>query len=127
MFGDNVWVGNVCRGVFKRLDRSSLNKKIKMSADNGIYILESPGENGDEYRVISATAIENITYEPNRQGFNIEMLRNYFGRAKVFGNMVEATDEAWRLYNEIMEGPIPVIEYGISKIVLPFPFPKELR
>jgi hypothetical protein len=92
-----------------------------MSADNGIYILESD----DGYRITHAQAIENITYDPDDTGYNQEWVKCLFGDCKVFSTIDQARDEAWRLYNEIMESDFPIVEYGISTVGYLPTFPKE--
>jgi hypothetical protein len=87
-----------------------------MSADNGIYILQTPAIGGGfEYRVTEAGAIDNITYE-NENG-NPEQVVSYFGKCKVFTDHTEAWQEAARL-----EPQYDILEYGVSSIGLPFPF-----
>ncbi len=99
-----------------------------MSADNGVYILETPGHpdpTKKQYRVIHAQAIENVTsYDPlwNQD----ECARDYFGKCQVFHDESEAFQEAQRIYDEIMKDDFcPIVEYGISFIQLtpnrPFP------
>lgn len=99
-----------------------------MSADNGIYILKTPApaiKKGDaytnqhgkfEYRVAHTQAIENIDY----CHFYIPII---FGDCVVFTSKDAAEDEAFRMEKEIINGDFPVLEYGISSIEKPFPFP----
>jgi len=82
-----------------------------MSADNGIYILESL----DGFRVIHAQAIENIYSYPH-EGFNEDYLKRYFGEAKLIETEEDAYKEALRLYKEISADGLP-IEYGIVPII----------
>jgi len=93
-----------------------------MSADNGIYVLKSPVHEdmpGElEFRVTHAMAIDNITYEPDRDGFNTRVLIRYFGRCVVIRDRTEALVEADRLAQYYV-----ILEYGIQFINLPFPFP----
>lgn len=98
-----------------------------MSADNGIYILESEGP---EWRVIEAQAIDNIRWnedsgqtEPGY--FNMKEVEGYFGNAEVFLSSKDADKEAFRLEREIAVSACPVLEYGISNIRLPGKFPKH--
>ncbi len=93
-----------------------------MSADNGVYILESPVHSDMpgtfEYRVVHCMAIENITFEPDREGYNTAFLVEYFERSAIFYDKELALLEAGRISDEL-----PVLEYGIQTIKLPFPFP----
>lgn len=119
----------------------SLAKKRKerdMSADNGIYILESE----DGFRVIHAQSIDNLhwwwtderlyddawvkaeqkkgnknPYEgkgKSRDELNPRELIDYFGDCEVFKTKEEAFIEACKIYDEIMASDFPVIEYGIQ-------------
>jgi len=96
-----------------------------MSADNGVYILRSPAaDNEFDYRVVHASAIDNITYEPDKKGFNTEQVMAYFGGAKVFHDNPAAMAEASYIADTVMaDGFCPILEYGIQTIHLPFPFP----
>ena len=51
-----------------------------MSADNGIYILET---SGPEFRVVECSAIDNITYDADDNGLNREFTQKIFGGCKV--------------------------------------------
>ena len=98
-----------------------------MSADNGIYILESPLYgvlNGQrvvtqvcEWRVIEAQAIENIHYYKDESLCNAELVR-YFGIAKVYDNKAEALLRAYEMAEKC-----EILEYGVSVIYWPVPFP----
>jgi hypothetical protein len=114
-----------------------------MSADNGIYILETK----DEFRVIHAQAIENIYWHfdccdnPNvveidnddiyyherctncgtedplgrmKDTINPQMLKMYFGGSKVFKTRKEAEGEAYRMLKEAEY--CGICEYGIQNI-----------
>jgi len=113
-----------------------------MSADNGIYILQSL----DGYRVIEAGAIENLHWwenccdKPNikddgllnhqqcincgtldpkseeRQELNPKELLNYFGKCTVYDTEKEVLEEATNIFQEIMDDDMGIIEYGISFI-----------
>ena len=117
-----------------------------MSADNGIYILQSL----DGFRVIHAQAIENIYWHftccdnPNviekkigdiytveickncnterpigvmKNEINPCFLKQYFGGCKIFKTKEESLLEAERIYNEILNDDYcPIIEYGIQFI-----------
>lgn len=99
-----------------------------MSADNGIYILKTPSQDGFEFRVTHAQAIENIywdktapdNYDPNG---NPEEVINYFGKCKVFTNSIDALKFAQDKADKILSDDFcPILEYGISQIVLLNPF-----
>ena len=89
-----------------------------MSADNGIYILQSK----DGFRVIHAQCIENLWWwekentNPKqwerRNELNPKELINYFGNSKVFRTEKEVFKEAKKLYKEI-EYNYYIVEYGI--------------
>ena len=84
-----------------------------MSADNGIYILVTPTNNGgEEYRVVHAMAIDNLDYDvPEGWDLNPEEVKNYFENTPVFGDEKEALDYAHELAKDW-----PFLEYGISSI-----------
>jgi len=91
-----------------------------MSADNGIYILQTK----DGYRVVHAQAIENI-YDGD--GFNLQAVADYFGKSNVLVTEQEAWGEAKILYDEIMNDDYcPILEYGVQFIKgmedKPFPY-----
>lgn len=111
-----------------------------MSADNGIYILETK----DGFRVTHAQAIDNLwwwwtderlydnewvkgeqerTKENPYQGkgetrteLNPRELRNYFGKCEVFRSDIQALIHARYLEREIMNSDCPILEYGIHFI-----------
>jgi hypothetical protein len=86
-----------------------------MSADNGIYILQSK----DGFRVIHTTAIDGLWWwddEKAKTSLNPKYLLQYFGKADV----MKSEDEAWKvardIYKGIMNSDFPVLEYGIKPI-----------
>jgi len=84
-----------------------------MSADNGIYILETK----DGFRVAHAQAIGNIHYNADETGFNLREIYRYFHKGKFFKFKEEALKEACKMYEEIINDPIcPIVEYGICPI-----------
>lgn len=93
-----------------------------MSADNGIYILES---DGPEWRVIEAQAIENINWNPDTgSSFNMEEVKRYFGKCRIFTDRKAAETEAFRMEEETLNDQMcPILEYGISTIRFPHKFP----
>ena len=85
-----------------------------MSADNGVYILETKGP---EYRVIHAQAIDNIAWNGDEYWdgeWNSKCIQEYFGKAEKFNNLDEAYKEAVKIHNQY-----EWTEYGIC--VLPYP------
>ena len=101
-----------------------------MSADNGIYILKTrkPLHNNDyEYRVKECCAIDNIDYYPRGSDKCDAMLVLYFGQSKSHSTLDAAMQEATRIYTELMNGPFPVCEYGISVINWADEFPTMTR
>ena len=81
-----------------------------MSADNGIYIHKF--RNG--WKVCHAQAIENITNEADKSGYNKKILYEYFKDSPIFKTQAKALKYAAKLYDEIMNSDCPIIEYGIS-------------
>lgn len=97
-----------------------------MSADNGIYILQTP--TGSvlcpkvfEYRVVHAQAIDNIYWQHTKG--NPKQVVSYFGKCEVFTNEGEARKLAFKMEEEVLNDDFcPVLEYGINTITLPHPF-----
>lgn len=117
-----------------------------MSADNGIYILQSL----DGYRIIHAQAIENLhwwdnccdnpdvvddelkdssfyhskclncdTKDPemkNKSKINPKTLKDYFGKSVKYDTEKEVMEEACNIYEEITNEDMGIVEYGISFI-----------
>jgi hypothetical protein len=90
-----------------------------MSADNGIYILES---DGPQFRVAEMQNIENLNWDDQKKRMTEEEViilanaRDMFKGAKVFDKQDEAMKEAITIYNDIIKSDFPVIEYGIVPI-----------
>jgi len=88
-----------------------------VSADNGIYILETLK---GEYRVVHTQAIENYQWdaatnsETDDPDIHIINARKIWKGCSVFKTKEEARQEAESLYDEIMESDFPVLEYGIN-------------
>lgn len=107
-----------------------------MSADNGIYVLQTPvsetisnllteGTRGFElfeYRVIHAQAIENVNYYKEGTLLREAEVVNYFGKAEVLTNREQALIKGHELAREIMKD-CGILEYGVSEINWPTPFP----
>jgi hypothetical protein len=87
-----------------------------MSADNGIYILESK----DGFRVVHTQAIDNLWWWDDicatTNEINPKYLIRYFEKCDVYKTSEEAMAEAKRMYDEIMQSDFPILEYGISFI-----------
>jgi hypothetical protein len=88
-----------------------------MSADNGIYILQSK----DGFRIAHAQAIENIYWNFEKKELtdeiNPKILYDYFHKSPVFKTVEEVTKEAIRIYEEIIQDDFcPIVEYGICDI-----------
>ena len=83
-----------------------------MSADNGVYIVKFP----EGYRVVHAQAIDNIDYFPKGSKERKRVLKQYFGKSKVFENVEDAYKEATKLYDEIIGDAFGICEYGIQFI-----------
>lgn len=88
-----------------------------MSADNGIYVLETKGP---EFRVAHLQAIDNLTWDDEKKDHNndpdvaIKNARSMFGRAKKFKDKESAILYAHKQAEEIVEdGPL---EYGVCSI-----------
>lgn len=104
-----------------------------MSADNGIYVLSTPtiikGPKGDievkEYRVAYAQAIENIYYYKKGPLRDAELVR-YFGESKVYHSRIDALVFAHNKARQIVE-ECGILEYGVSEIEWPDPFPQMIR
>ena len=91
-----------------------------MSADNGIYILETIGP---EYRVIHTQNIEDLDYDRDCNSFTTNDNVRIINAREVWkdSNFVHKTSddamkEAGQIYKEIIDGPCPILEYGISII-----------
>lgn len=90
-----------------------------MSADNGVYILETAGP---EFRVSDFGAIDNITWDQRKRDFTndpvilMENARKYYNGCEVFTTREAALQEAVSILNQL-----PVCEYGIKFIL------RELR
>jgi len=75
-----------------------------MSADNGIYIGNFIGE---EFRVIEATAIDNLTYPA---GENASAIVSYFKNSLIFDKIKNVFAKAYELSQD------DYTEYGINVI-----------
>jgi hypothetical protein len=97
-----------------------------MSADNGVYILESvAADGGSEFRVAHAQAIENANYIPpgfspdrDRQFWNLEYTWAIWHRSPVFQDKDTVMQRALE-----MEDELDICEYGVCHEYMPRPFP----
>ena len=97
-----------------------------MSADNGIYILET-GDHYDnkEYRVAYQMAVDNYLWdnEKNERSNDpdvwIRNAREMWKGCKVFTDSNSAVREAERIYQEFMKDDLAILEYGIVFIEVP--------
>lgn len=88
-----------------------------MSADNGIYILETPKGDKKEYRVAHLQGIDNIYYH-DATGDLITMWV-MFSRASLFDSEEKATLKAHELSKDY-----DVLEYGVSSLKIDKEFPR---
>lgn len=85
-----------------------------MSADNGVYILET---DGPEFRVKHLQNIEDYTYNHKTwnltkdENIHIENAREMWKNCKIHNTADSALEEAKEIYKEY-----PIVEYGISFI-----------
>lgn len=86
-----------------------------MSADNGIYVLQTYGP---EFRVAYAQAVDNIFGKFNDETLhwdgNVEMMKRYFGNSKVYSNLEEALDVAEEMsydYEYLEDGVCVINEF----------------
>lgn len=98
---------------------------IEMSADNGIYILQTESQNGgDEFRVAHLQAIDNISWDEDlglhtdNLDKQIKNARDMFQGAEIFKTEDQAFQKARDLAKEIDEDG-GYLEYGISSILIP--------
>jgi hypothetical protein len=83
-----------------------------MSADNGVFVLQTKGP---EFRIAYAHAIDNIYGKFNDDTANwdgdMEAMVEYFGKSKVYTSIEEALDEAERISYDY-----EYLEYGVCLI-----------
>lgn len=96
-----------------------------VSADNGIYILETPADPTPEFRVTHAQAIENVWWNPetkeiDQSYWNEDEILAYFSKCKVYRNRLEALEVAHKMAEDYT-----VLEYGVSSLRCPIKFPKR--
>lgn len=96
-----------------------------MSADNGIYILETGVKlSKKEWRVAHLTAINNVSWNDltksltDDEDIMIANARMMWNPSDVYPSKAAALVRASELYDEIMSDNFPVIEYGISFITI---------
>lgn len=94
-----------------------------MSADNGIYILQTKDENGVlEYRVAHLGAIENLYYS-DPSGDEVYMWL-FFRKSPLFYDKNDAYEWAKEIEKEILDDDFGIIEYGIVLLEVNKSFPK---
>jgi len=94
-----------------------------MSADNGIYVLETEGADGSEFRVAHLQAVENVYYdtaiECESDDYNvwIRNARRMWRDCDVYTN----EDDAWAVARELLKEyeKDGIVEYGVSRIYVP--------
>lgn len=92
--------------------------RCPISSDNCIAVLTTPIEDGFEYRVTHAQAIDNLDFEvPEGWDYNPQMISFYFDQCKSFVNKEDADKEAERLHDEV-----EICEYGILDFMAKYPF-----
>jgi len=89
----------------------------KISADNGIYIASF--DNQKEFRVIHATAIENLDYFDSEKDKAYEIVNYFRNNPKIFQSKNEAILAAHSWAEEIMKD-MP-LEYGVC-FIADYPF-----
>lgn len=87
-----------------------------MSADNGIYILQTYGP---EYRIVYVHAIDNIfgRFDESTHHFkgDTEMILRYFGEAPVYTDLEQAWDDANKMaedYDWLEDGVCLIKDYS---------------
>jgi hypothetical protein len=97
-----------------------------MSADNGIYILETISEDElSEYRVKHLQGIDDYTWDDDINDYSanpnihIKNARKMWENCEVFYDRSAAMAKAHEIYREIMDSDFPVLEYGIDFIYIP--------
>lgn len=85
-----------------------------MSADNGIYILQTL----DGFRVKHTQAIDNLYWweGETRNEINPDTLKECFGLCDVLKTKEEALMKASKMEEEIANSSCPILEYGIQMI-----------
>lgn len=94
-----------------------------MSADNGVYVLETNSRANDEseFRIAHLFAFENLFTRPYDQP-NHAMLIRAFGRSPVYRSRAEAVGEAKDLLARTKRSGFEC-EYGILQFSLDMAFP----
>ena len=88
-----------------------------MSADNGVYILRTPKDDGYEYRVAHLQAVENYLWDENSnqetddEDVHIENARRMWAGSPVFTEESRVFSLAFEIYAEL-----DICEYGVSII-----------
>ena len=93
-----------------------------MSADNGIYILQTNKGDGFEFRVVHLQAVENYQWDnvdkcyTDDEDVLIENAREMWRDCEVFTDKREAFLEADEQTEEILSDDCGILEYGICTI-----------
>jgi hypothetical protein len=93
-----------------------------MSADNGVYVLETVRPVNYEtyklYRVAHTTAIDNFDYYKEKQPYNLgAYMKEIWGNSPVY----EDKQEALMVAHEIVDN-LPFCEYGVKVIKTDYVF-----
>ncbi len=83
-----------------------------MSADNSIIVHKFK----EGYKVAHVQAMENIYWKRGKNKYNYRILKEYFKGSPTFKTKEEALNYANKLYEEIMAGCCPIVEYGIQEV-----------
>lgn len=97
-----------------------------MSADNGVYILQTKRGDGWEYRVSHLQSVEDYTWNgSDHAGGPDTQIKNarQMWRGQVYATKAEALVAADKMAEDILSDDFcPVLEYGISTITIPREF-----
>lgn len=92
-----------------------------MSADNGIYIAEFPTlDDGREWRVCVAAAIENLDYYPEGSPEEAREIVRYYGNVQPLSSLDAACKKAFELQDDY-----GYTEYGVCRLPA-FEYPMEV-
>lgn len=93
--------------------------KQSMSADNGVYVLETAGP---EFRVAYAQAIDSVFGKFNSETLhwdgNLKMMQRIFGESEVYKDLDQALDVAEQLsyhYEYLEDGVCVITEFSDVK------------
>lgn len=96
---------------------------VAISADNGIYILQTKKGDGFEYRVAHLQAVENYRWDDDKHTdsddpqIQIKNAREMWGECEVIVDRTSALQVADAMAQKILDDEFcPILEYGISFI-----------